>query len=179
MPYNLVSSYPKLAVSLVFVQFFLVEHFDQYSLLSSRVVSTLRPEVDKKVGDLTRKFPTLSANELRLRLWIVESIVVLLAADDSTADPSRVERFLSAFWSEVSKEVQSELPDRDVSKEFDAGLDNLVTEIDSDRKRLTPEKASAALGNRITAFLEVPEDESLEYGYKLATSTKLLNHLPE
>ena len=152
---------------------------DQYSLLASRVVSTLRPEVDQKVADLTRKFPTLSATDLRLRLWIVESIVVLLAGEDSTADPSRLDRFFGAFWSDVSKEVQSELPGRDVSQEFDAGLDHLATEIDSDRKQLTPEKASAALGNRITAFLEVPEEEPLEYGYKLATSTKLLNQLPE
>jgi hypothetical protein len=156
-----------------------MEPSDQYSLLVSRVVSTLRPDVDRKVANLTRKFPTLSATELRLRLWIVESIVVLLAADDSTADPSRLDRFLGAFWSDISKQVQSDLPGRDVRREFDAGLDNLAEEIDSDRKRLTPEKASAALGNRITAFLEVPEDESLEYGYKLATSTKLLNQLPE
>ena len=75
--------------------------------------------------------------------------------------------------------MQSELPGRDVTQEFDAGLDHLATEIDSDRKRLTPEKASAALGDRITAFLEVPEEESLEYGYKLATSTKLLTQLPD
>ena len=155
-----------------------MKHFDQYSLLSNRVVSTLRPEVNKKVGDLTRKFPTLSANELRLRLWVVESVVVLLAAEDSTADPSRLDRFLGAFWSDISKEVQSDLPGQDFSK-FDAGLDHLAAEIDSDRKQLTPEKASIALGDRITAFLEVPERAPLEYGYKLATSTKLLNQLPE
>jgi len=154
-------------------------HFDEYSLLASRVVSTLRPDVEQKVAKLTHKFPTLSASELRLRLWIVESIVISLAAEDSTADPSRLDRFFGAFWSSISKEVQSDLPGRDVSHEFDAGLDHLATEIDSDRKQLTPEKASAALGNRITAFLEIPEEESLEYGYKLATSTKLLNQLPE
>lgn len=152
--------------------------FDEYSLLSSRVVSTLRPEVEKKVSDLTRKFPDLSANELRLRLWIVESVVVLLAAEDSTADPSRLDRFLGAFWSDISKEVHSDLPGQDFSK-FDAGLDDLAAEIDSDRKRLTPEKAQLALGDRITAFLKVPEEHPLEYGYKLATSTKLLNQLPE
>ena len=152
--------------------------FDQYSLLADRVVSTLRPEVDKKVGDLIRKFPTLSANELRLRLWIVESIVVLLAGEDSTADPSRLERFFGAFWSDISKEIQSELPSQALSK-FDAGLDHLAAEIDSDRQRLTPEKAQEALGNRITAFREVPEEVSLEYGYKLAASTRLLNQLPE
>lgn len=120
----------------------------------------------------------MSANELRLRLWVVESVLVLLAADDSTADPSRVDRFLSAFWSDISKEVQSDLAGRDFST-FDAGLDHLAEEIDSDRKRLTPEKAQLALGNRISAFLELPPEESLEYGYKIATSTKLLNQLPE
>ncbi len=156
-----------------------METFDEYSLLASRVVSTLRPDVDQKVANLTRKFPTMSATELRLRLWIVESVVVLLAGEDSTADPSRLDRFFGAFWSDISKRVQSELPGRDVRQEFDAGLDYLATEIDSDRKRLTPEKATAALGNRITAFLEVPEGVSLEYGYKLATSTRLLNQLPE
>lgn len=152
--------------------------FDQYSLLSSRVVSTLRPEVNKKVGDLTRKFPSLSANELRLRLWIVESVVVLLAGENSTTDPSRLDRFFGAFWSDISKQLQTDLPTEDFSK-FDAGLNHLADEIDSDRKRLTPEKASIALGDRITAFLDVPEEASLEYGYKLATSTKLLNQLPE
>jgi len=79
--------------------------FDQYSLLASRVVSTLRPDVEQKVAKLTSKFPTLSAAELRLRLWIVESIVVSLAAEDSTADPSRLDRFFGAFWSNISKEV--------------------------------------------------------------------------
>jgi len=153
--------------------------FDQYSLLASRVISTLRPDVEQKVAKLTSQFPTLSASELRLRLWIVESIVVSLAAEDSTADPSRLDRFFGAFWSNISKEVQSDLPGEDVRKEFDTGLDNLAAEIDSDRKRLTPERAQMALGDRITAFLNVPEGASLEYGYKLATSTKFLNQLPE
>ena len=153
--------------------------FDQYSLLASRVVSTLRPDVEQKVAKLTSKFPTLSASELRLRLWIVESIVVSLAGEDSTADPSRLDRFFGAFWSSISKEVQSDLPGRDVRSEFDTGLENLATVIDADRKRLTPENAQLALGERITAFLNVPEGASLEYGYKLATSTKLLNQLPE
>ena len=153
--------------------------FDEYSLLASRVVSTLRPDVEQKVAKLTSKFPTLSANELRLRLWIVESIVVSLAAEDSTADASRLDRFFGAFWSSISKEVQADLPGQDVRREFDMGLENLATVIDADRKRLTPEKAQEALGDRITEFLKVPEGASLEYGYKLATSTKLLNHLPE
>ena len=153
--------------------------FDQYSLLASRVVSTLRPDVEQKVAKLTSKFPTLSAAELRLRLWIVESIVVSLAAEDSTADPSRLDRFFGAFWSNISKEVQSDLPGRDVRQEFDTGLENLATVIDADRKRLTPENAQLALGERITAFLNVPEGAPLEYGYKLATSTRLLNQLPE
>ena len=155
-----------------------MEHFDEYSLLASRVVSTLRPDVEQKVAKLTSKFPDLSANELRLRLWIVESIVISLAAEDSTADPSRLDRFFGAFWSSISKEVQSDLPG-DVREEFDTGLERLATIIDGDRKRLTPEKAQEALGGRITEFLKVPEGASLEYGYKLATSTKLLNHLPE
>lgn len=156
-----------------------MEQFDEYSLLASRVVSTLRPDVEQKVAKLTNKFPTLSATELRLRLWIVESIVISLAAEDSTADPSRLDRFFGAFWSNISKEVQSDLPGRDVREEFDLGLENLATVIDADRKRLTPEKAQMALGDRITAFLKVPEGASLEYGYKLATSTRLLNQLPE
>ena len=155
-----------------------MESFDQYSLLASRVVSTLRPEVDKKVNDLTEKLPDLSAEEIRLRLWIVESIVVLLAGEDSTADPSRLERFFSAFWADISKQLHSDLPGQDFNK-FDAGLADLAAEIDSDRQELPPEKASMALGNRITAFLQLPEEVSLEYGYKLATSTKLLNQLPE
>jgi hypothetical protein len=153
--------------------------FDQYSLLASRVVSTLRPDVEQKVAKLTSKFPDLSASELRLRLWIVESIVISLAAEDSTADPSRLDRFFGAFWSNISKEVETDLRGRDIRQEFDTGLENLATVIDGDRKRLTPEKAQEALGDRITEFLKVPEGTSLEYGYKLATSTNLLNHLPE
>ncbi|MFN2601473.1 MAG: hypothetical protein ABR582_01820 [Gemmatimonadaceae bacterium] len=152
---------------------------DEYTLLASRVISTLRPDVEQKVAKLTSKFPTLSATELRLRLWIVESIVMSLAAEDSTADPSRLDRFFGPFWSNISKEVQSDLPGRDVGQEFDMGLESLATVIDADRKRLTPEKAQLALGDRITAFLDVPEGAALEYGYKLATSTKLLNQLPE
>jgi hypothetical protein len=155
-----------------------VETFDQYSLLASRVVSTLRPDVEKKVSELTRKLPGLSATDLRLRLWIVESVVVLLAGENSTADPSRLDRFFNAFWSDISKELRSDLPGQDFSK-FDAGLDDLAAEIDSDRQQLPPEKASMAFGNRITAFLQLPEGVTLEYGYKLATSTKLLNQLPE
>ena len=155
-----------------------VTPYDQYSLLAGRVVSTLRPEVDKKVNYLSEKLPELSATELRLRLWIVESIIVLLAGENSTADPKRLDRFFGAFWSDVSKELQAELPGQDFSK-FDAGLDDLAKEIDSDRQQLPPEQVSSALGNRINAFLQLPEGVSLEYGYKLATSTKLLDHLPE
>jgi hypothetical protein len=58
-------------------------------------------------------------------------------------------------------------------------MDRLTAEIASDRQQLAPEKVSIAMANRITAFLGVPERELLEYGYKLATSTKFLDHLPE
>jgi hypothetical protein len=58
-------------------------------------------------------------------------------------------------------------------------MDRLTAEIASDREQLAPEKVSLAMGNRIIAFLEVPEGQPLGYGYKLATSTKLLNQLPE
>jgi len=109
----------------------------------------------------------------------VESIVLLVAGENSTADPSRLDRFFTAFWSDISRQLQSELPGWDFRPQFDAGLDHLAAEIDSDRELLAPEKASMAMGNRITAFLELSEGGSLEYGYKLATSTKLLNQLPE
>jgi hypothetical protein len=156
-----------------------VESFDQSALLASRMITTLRPEVEKKVSDLTRRFPALSSAELRIRLWIVESIVLMVAGENSTADPSRLDTFFAAYWSAISRQLKSELPGRDFRQEFDAGLDHLAAEIDSDRERLAPEKAPTALGNRIAAFLELPEGGSPEYGYKLAMSTKLLNQLPE
>ncbi len=153
--------------------------FDQCALLASRVVATFHVEVDQKVADLTRRFPALHSGQLRLRLWIVESTLVLLAGENSTADQARLERFFGAFWSDISKQLQWDLPSQDVLEEFDAGMDRLTAEIASDRQQLAPEEASMAMGKRITVFLEVPEGEPLGYGYKLATSTKLLNQLPE
>jgi hypothetical protein len=121
----------------------------------------------------------MSAAALRLRLWVLETIVVLLAAENSTADPARLERFFDEFWSDLSRQLHLDLPSPDVRQQFDAGLDHLATEIESDREQLDPELAPSALAKRIAAFLEVPELEPLGYGYKLATSTKLLNELPE
>jgi hypothetical protein len=156
-----------------------VSPFDECALLANRVVSTLRPDIDQKVADLTHKFPALRSAELRLRLWVIETIVVLLAGENSTADPARLDRFFAAFWSDISRQLRLDLPSPDVRQKFDAGLDRLATEIESDREQLEPEKASIALAKRIAAFLELPELEPVEYGYKLATSTKLLNELPE
>lgn len=88
----------------------------------------------------------------------------------------------------AGKELQSDLPGKDVRQEFDAGIDRLAAEITSDRQELAPENASMATGKRITVFLEVPEGERLatvsgkigiEYGYRLGTSTKLLRQLSE
>ncbi|HYN81855.1 MAG TPA: hypothetical protein VES88_10170 [Gemmatimonadaceae bacterium] len=110
---------------------------------------------------------------------MTESIVVLLAGENSTADPARLDRFFDAFWSDVSWQLRLDVPSEDVRQGFDAGLDRLATEIESDRQRLAPEKASILLARRIAEFLEVPETVPLNYGYKLATSTKLLNQLPE
>ena len=152
------------------------EHF---ALLASRVVSTLRPEIEKKIVDLTHKHHGLNSGELRLRLWIVESTIVLLAGENSTADVARLEHFFSAFWSDISKELQLDFPGRDALQDFDNGMDRLTAEIASDRQQLAPEKVSMAMANRITAFLGVPEGEPFEYGYKLATSTQFLDHLPE
>jgi hypothetical protein len=162
--------------------------FDQCALLAGRVVSTLRPEVDQKVALLTRNFPALDSAELRLRLWIVESTLVLLAGENSGADPARLDRFFGAFWSGISKELHSDLPGQDVRQAFDAGIDRLAAEITSDRQKLAAEKVSMAMGERIAVFLDLPEGKRLasvwgdmgtEYGYKLATSTNLLNQLPE
>jgi hypothetical protein len=116
---------------------------------------------------------------LRLRLWIVEATIVLLAGESSTADVARLEQFFGAFWSDISKELQSDFPGRDVLQEFDTGMDRLTAEIASDRQQLAPDKLSMAMATRITAFLEVSEREPLEYGYKLSSSSKFLDHLPE
>jgi hypothetical protein len=153
--------------------------FDQCALLANRVVSTMRPDIDQKAADLTDKFPALNSADLRLRLWVIETIVVLLAGENSTADPARLERFFDGFWSDISRQLRLDLPGPGVRQEFDAGLDRLATEIESDREQLEPEQTSIALAKHIAAFLEVPELEPLEYGYKLATFTKLLNELPE
>ena len=152
---------------------------DPCALLASQVVSTLRPDINQRVADLTGKFPALNSSELRLRLWVTESIVVLLAGENSTADPARLDRFYDAFWSDISWQLRLDLPSEEVRQGFDAGLDRLAAEIEADRQRLAPEKASTALTRRIADFLQVPETVSLNYGYKLATSTKLLNQLPE
>ena len=151
---------------------------EHYALLASRVVATLRPEVEERAAYLTHKFPALDSSQLRLRLWIVESTIVLLAGENSTGDQARLEQFFSAFWSDVSRQLQSDFAGQDVLEQFDAGMDRLTAEIASDRQELAPEKASMAMGKRITAFLEVTEGEPLGYNYKLATSTKLLNQLP-
>ena len=152
---------------------------DPCALLASQVVSALRPDINQKVADLTGRFPALNSAELRLRLWVTESIVVLLAGESSTADPARLDRFYDAFWSDLSWQLRLDLPNEEVRQGFDAGLDRLVTEIESDRQRLAPEKATTAFTRRIADFLQVPETVPLNYGYKLATSTKLLNQLPE
>lgn len=152
---------------------------DQCSILASLVVSAFRPGIDQRVADLTRRFPDLISAELRLRLWVVETIVVLLAGENSTAEPARLDRFFEAFWSDISRHLRLDLPGEDVRQRFDAGLDRLAAEIEADRQRLAPEMASTGLAERIAAFLGVPESEPHEYGYKLAASTKLLNELPE
>ena len=152
---------------------------DQCAFLANRLVTTIRPEVEQKAADLTAKFPGLKAGELRLRLWVVESTLVLLAGESSAADTARLERFFGAFWSDVSTQLMSDFPDHDVRPEFDAGMDRLTAEIASDREKLPHEDASMAMGKRIATFLEVPEGEPLGYGYKLMTASKLLAHLPE
>jgi hypothetical protein len=152
---------------------------DQAAFLADRLVTTIRPEVEQKAADLTSKFPGLKAGEMRLRLWVVETTLVLLAGESSTAETARLERFFDAFWSEVSTQLLSDFPDHDVREEFDAGMDRLTAEIAADRETLPHEEASAAMGKRIAAFLGVPEGEPLGYGYKLATASKLLEHLPE
>ena len=152
---------------------------DQCSILASLVVSAFRPDVDQKVADLTRRFPALTAAELRLRLWVVETIVVVLAGENSTAEPARLDRFFESFWTDLWRHLRVDLPGEDVRQAFDAGLDRLATEIESDSQRLEPEMASTALAKRIAEFLNVDESERLGYGYKLAASTKLLNELPE
>jgi hypothetical protein len=156
-----------------------VGSFDHYTLIVSRLISTLRPEVEQKVADLAKRFPALDAGVLRLRLWIVESTFVLLARDDSTADPARLDGFVGEFWSDIARLLESDFPGQDVSQDFDAGVDRLIAEIASDRQQLAPENVSMAMAKRISDFLEMPEGVPLEYGYKLATSTKLLNHLPD
>ena len=152
---------------------------DQCSVLASLIVSAFRPEVDQKVADLTRRFPALIAAELRLRLWVVETIVVMLAGEDSTAEPERLDRFFEAFWSDISRHLRVDLPGDGVRPEFDAGLDRLASEIEADRQQLEPEVVSSAFTNRIAAFLGVDESERLGYGYKLSAATKLLNDLPD
>jgi len=156
-----------------------VTSIDPCALLASQVVSTLRPDINQKVADLTGKFPALNSSELRLRLWVTESIVVLLAGENSTADPARLDRFYDAFWSDVSWQLKLDLPNEEVRQGLDAGLDRLAKDLESDFQRFEPEKASMALTRRIADFLQVPETVSLNYGYKLATSTKLLNQLPD
>lgn len=152
---------------------------DQSSLLASLVVSAFRPDIDKKVVGLTRRYPAMVSAELRLRLWVVETIVVLLAAENSTAEPARVDRFFNAFWPDVWRHLRLDLPGDDVRQKFDAGLDRLATEIEAGGQRPAPEMAATPLANRIAAFLGVSESEPLGYDYKLATSTKLLNELPD
>ena len=152
---------------------------DQCSLVASLVVSAFRPDIDRKVADLTRKYPALVSVELRRRLWVVETIVVLLAGENSTADPAVLDRFFNAFWPDISRHLRLDLPGEHVRQEFDAGLDRLATEIEGDSQRSTPDTGSTALANRIAGFLGVPESEPLGYDYKLATATRMLNELPE
>ena len=152
---------------------------DQCSVLASLVVAAFRPGVDQRVADLTRRFPDLISAELRLRLWVVETIVVLLAGEDSTAEPARLDRFFEAFWSDISRHLRVDLPGEGVREKFDAGLDRCAAEIETDRQRLEPEMASTAFAKRVAEFLQVDESERLGYGYKLSAATKLLNDLPE
>lgn len=142
------------------------------------VVSAFRPDIDRKVADLTHKYPALVSAELRRRLWVVETIVVLIAGENSTAEAAVLDRFYNAFWSDISRHLRTDLPGDHVRQEFDAGLDRLATEIEADSQRPAPETASTPLANRIAAFLQLPESELLGYDYKLATATKLLNELP-
>jgi hypothetical protein len=151
---------------------------DQCSVLASLVVSAFRPDIDKKVADLTRRCPDLSSARLRRRLWVVETIVVLLAGENSTAEPAVLDRFFNAFWPDIWRHLRLDVPGDDARQEFDAGLDRLATEIEADNQRSAPEMESTPLANRIAAFLGVPESEPLGYDYKLATATKLLNELP-
>lgn len=152
---------------------------DQVTFLANRLVTTLRPEVEEKVAELTTKFPDLKAGDLRLRLWVVESTLVLLAGESSTTETARLERFFEAFWSDIAKELESDFPGEDKREAFDVGMDRLTAEIESDREKLPHEEAFMAMGKRIAAFLAVPEGEPLGYGYKLTTASKLLQHLPE
>lgn len=162
--------------------------FDECALLAGRVVSSLRTDVEQQVGELTKDFPALDSGDLRLRLWIVESTIVLLAGENSEADPTRLDRFFGAFWPAVSKELHSELPGRDFQPEFDAGIDRLAAEISSDRQELPPEDVSMAMGSRIAMFLDGTDGAGLAsvsgrmastYGYKLSSSTRVLHQLPE
>lgn len=150
---------------------------DQCSLLASLVVGAFRPDIDRKVADLTRRYPALVSAELRRRLWVVETIVVLLAGENSTAEPADLDRFFNAFWSDIGRHLRLDLPGEDARQQVDAGLDRLATEIEADNQRSAPETGSTRLANRIAAFLQVPESEPLGYDYKLATATQMLNEL--
>ena len=151
---------------------------DQSSILASMVVSAFRPDIDQKVADLTRRNSDLNASALRLRLWVVETIVVLLAGENSTAEAARLDRFYDAFWKDIWRHLRLDLPGDDVRQHFDGGLDRLAGEIEFDRQRLPSDRAASAFATRIAEFLQVPEFEPVEYGYKLAAATKLLNELP-
>jgi hypothetical protein len=152
---------------------------NQSSLLASLVVSAFRPDIDQRVADLTRRFPDMIAAKLRLRLWVVETILVLQAGENSTAEPARLDRFFDAFWPDLWRHLRLDLPGEEVRQEFDAGLDRLATEIEADRQGLAPEMVSIAFAKRIAEFLKVPELEPLESSYKVTTTTKLLDELPE
>jgi hypothetical protein len=152
---------------------------DQITFLAERVVTTLRADVEEKVAELTHKVRGVDSRQLRLRLWVVESTIVLLAGESSRAETVRLEQFFDAFWSDIAKELENDFPGEDKREAFDLGMDRLTAEIESDRQQLPHEEAAMALGKRIAAFLEVPESEPLGYGYKLSTASKLLDHLPE
>ena len=151
---------------------------DQSSLLASLVVGAFRPDIDQKVAALTRKYPALVSSELRRSLWVVETIVVLLAGEKSTAEPGVLDRFFNAFWSDIGRHLRLDLPGEYARQQFDEGLDRLASEIEADSQRSAPEMGATPLANRIAAFLQVPESEPLGYDYKLATATKMLNELP-
>lgn len=161
---------------------------DRCAQAGRMMASNERARIEASLVELQALYPALDVNRLKFRLWVTATAPYPFVAENSQCDDEHLDRFFSAFWPRIRKELQDDFPGQDdIQVRFDSAVEELVSCFRDDHRSLSPEKAVGATGKRVAAFLEIPDGATLasvwaamgiEYGYRMVAVAELLNKLP-